>query len=166
MRIIIIGNSGSGKTTLARRLADEHQVPLLELDALVWEPNEIAVARPIKVVKRELQSFINNTDQWVIEGCYGELAEVAQPFATELILMNPGLETCLANNQRRPWEPEKYASAAAQAEMLPHLLAWVTDYYSREDAWSLAYHRKIFDNFVGAKRELLKQSDLAEQSDT
>ena len=161
MRIIIIGNSGSGKTTLARRLTGEHQIPLLELDAIVWEPNQIAVARPMEIVKQELQKFIGRSDQWVIEGCYGELAEAALPYATELILMNPGLETCLANNRRRPWEPEKYASPAAQDEMLSNLLAWVTGYYSREDAWSLAYHRKIFDNFTGAKRELHAQTDFA-----
>src|SRR5690349_9132654 len=154
MRIVIIGNSGSGKTTLARHLTNQHQIPLLELDAIVWEPHQIAVARPVNAVKRALQSFINSSDQWIIEGCYGELAAAALPFATELIFMNPGLEVCLANNQRRPWEPEKYASPAAQDEMLPNLLAWVTDYYSREDAWLLAFHREIFDNFTGAKREL------------
>jgi adenylate kinase family enzyme len=161
MRIVIIGNSGSGKTTLARRLTDKHRIPLLELDAIVWELNQIAVARPMEIVKRELQNFIDSSDQWVIEGCYGELAEAALPFATELIFMNPGLETCLANNQRRPWEPEKYASADAQAAMLPNLLAWVTGYYSREDAWSLAYHRKIFNNFAGAKHEIPAQTQLA-----
>lgn len=161
MRIIIIGNSGSGKTTLARRLTAKHKIPLLELDAIVWEPKQIAVARPLDAVKDELRRFIDSAEDWIIEGCYGELAEAALPYCTELIFMNPGLETCLANNRRRPWEPEKYASAAAQDEMLPNLLAWVSEYYAREDAWSLAYHRKIFDRFTGAKRELVSQTDLA-----
>src|SRR5690606_32731734 len=38
VRILIFGNSGSGKSTLARRIAKEHGLPHLDLDAIVWEP--------------------------------------------------------------------------------------------------------------------------------
>src|SRR4030095_11081198 len=46
MRIVIFGNSGSGKSTMARDLSERHQIPMLELDTVVWEPGKIAVLRP------------------------------------------------------------------------------------------------------------------------
>ncbi len=36
MRIAILGNSGGGKSTLARRLARTHELPLYEVDKLLW----------------------------------------------------------------------------------------------------------------------------------
>ena len=38
MKIAVVGTSGSGKTTVARRLAEHHRVPHVELDALHWGP--------------------------------------------------------------------------------------------------------------------------------
>ena len=38
-RIAVVGTSCSGKTTVARRLAEHHGVPHVELDALHWGPN-------------------------------------------------------------------------------------------------------------------------------
>ncbi len=37
-RIAIIGNAGGGKSTLARRLAAAHDLPLTEVDKLLWKP--------------------------------------------------------------------------------------------------------------------------------
>ena len=96
MRVVIFGNSGSGKSTLARAIAKQHQIAMLELDTVVWEPD---------------------------------------------------------NNRKRPWEPHKYESPEAQEGMLEGLLTWVEAYYSLEDQWSYAYHRRIFDTFAGTKRE-------------
>ena len=38
-KIAVVGTSGSGKTTVARRLAEHHGVPHVELDALRWGRN-------------------------------------------------------------------------------------------------------------------------------
>ena len=35
--ILVIGGSGSGKTYLARRLAQEYDIPHVELDELQWD---------------------------------------------------------------------------------------------------------------------------------
>ncbi len=80
--------------------------------------------------------------------------EAALPSCSELIFMNPGREACLANNGKRPWEPHKYASKEKQDSMLPFLLEWVSAYYTRSDRCSLAWHRRVFDAFNGAKREV------------
>ena len=38
--------------------------------------------------------------------------------------------------------------------MLGGLLAWVAGYYTRDDQWSYAYHRRVFDSFTGNKTEV------------
>jgi adenylate kinase family enzyme len=154
VRVIVIGNSGSGKSTYARALVAREALAYLELDRIVWEPHQVAVARPAELVRAELDAFVAAHDRWVIEGCDGDLAERALPHATELVLLNPGRDACVANNRRRPWEPHKYDSAEAQERMLAFLVWWVGDYYVRDDARSLAYHRRLFDGHAGAKREL------------
>ncbi|HET8554279.1 MAG TPA: AAA family ATPase [Rhodanobacteraceae bacterium] len=155
MRILIFGNSGSGKSTLARQLSQEHGLVHLDLDAIVWEPNKIAVQRSPEAIAAALEAFLAEHDHWIIEGCYGELVEAASSQCTELIFLNPGLETCLEHNRQRPWEPHKYASKEAQDAMLQNLQAWVADYYERNDQWSYHAHRRIFDAFVGCKSERL-----------
>jgi adenylate kinase family enzyme len=153
MRILVFGNAGSGKTTLARALAAAHGLTHLDLDSIVWEPGQIAVQRPADAIAASLRQFLTDHDTWAIEGCYSELVEAASPQCTELIFLNPGLATCLANNRRRPWEPHKYASIQQQDAMLGVLQAWVSDYYTRTGPWSYEAHRRIFDNHIGPKVE-------------
>lgn len=154
MRIVIFGNSGSGKSTMAKRLATERGLAHLDLDGIVWEPGKVAELRPAEAIEASLGAFLAACDSWVIEGCYGELVRIAAGRATELVFLNPGLEACLENNRRRPWEPHKYASPDAQDQMLAQLQAWVAGYYERDDQWSYRAHRAIFDLHPGAKVEL------------
>ena len=65
----------------------------------------------------------------------------------------PGIDVCLANNLKRPWESHKYASLELQNNMLSQLQEWVAGYYQRKDAWSYRVHREIFDAFTGPKVE-------------
>ena len=154
MRLLIMGNSGSGKSWRARALAAQHGLAHLDLDTIVWEPGQIAVARPPEQVRAELLAFVTEKSRWVAEGCYGDLVGAALPYCSELVFMHPGREACLENNRRRPWEPHKYASMAAQQSKLPFLLEWVSGYYEREDAMSYACHRRLFDGFGGNKTEV------------
>src|SRR5688572_11313086 len=89
MRIVIIGNSGSGKSTLARRLATPDGVPVLDLDTIVWEPDESAVRRPTAAVHEDLDRFCAEHKHWIVEGCYGDLAERLLPLGPKLVLVNP-----------------------------------------------------------------------------
>jgi len=153
MRVLVFGNSGSGKTTLASTLAAKHRLPHLDLDSIVWEPRQVAVQRAADAIAASLRQFLSEHDDWVIEGCYGELIEVASAQCTELIFLNPGLAACLANNRRRPWEPHKYASIEQQDAKFEVLQAWVADYYTRTGPWSYEAHRRIFDSHTGRKFE-------------
>jgi len=154
MRILIFGNSGSGKSHYATRLAAALALAHLDLDRIVWQPDRIAEPRPPAAARADLAAFIEAHPAWVIEGCYGELIEAAAARCTELVFLNPGIEACLANNRRRPWEPHKYQTKAGQDAMLPALLDWVRAYATRDDPWSYAYHRRLFDAHAGPKREL------------
>jgi hypothetical protein len=98
--------------------------------------------------------FLAGNAQWIIEGCYGELVEMVIGHCTRAIFLNPGLDACVANNRRRPWEPHKYATPEAQDAMLRPLLDWVAGYYTRNDQWSYGYHRRVFDAFKGNKTEV------------
>ena len=135
MKVLVFGNSGSGKSTYARALAAREGVQYLDLDSIVWKPGQIAVQLSTESVAASLQGFIDSHPAWVIEGCYGELVRAASAHCTLLVFLNPGMDACLANNLKRPWEPHKYASLELQNTMLSQLQEWVADYYQRKDAW-------------------------------
>ena len=151
-RVVVLGNSGSGKTTLACALVDALGLAHLDLDAVAWA--EPGVRRPLAESAAEVEAFARSHDAWVVEGSYADLAGAALPFCTEFRFLNPGVEACLANCRRRPWEPEKYASREEQDERLAFLLDWVRQYETRGDEYGLAAHRAVFDAFAGAKREV------------
>lgn len=153
-KILLFGNSGSGKSTYARFLVKEHGCAHLDLDTIVWEPQQIAVLRQKNQVMSDLNHFVVVHERWVIEGCYGELIQWVAPYSSLLVFMNPGVEVCLENCLRRPWEPQKYATPNDQQQMLPHLIEWVRNYYNRDDSWSYGFHRQMYDVFSGEKCEI------------
>lgn len=153
-RVVVFGNSGSGKSTWAAAFARRNGAAHLDLDTLAWAPDAPRpTRRPLDEAARDIERFIDAHEGWVVEGCYADLLEPLLPRCTRLVFLNPGVETCRANARRRPFEPHKYASPAAQDANLPMLLAWIGDYEARDDAFSLRAHRALFDSFDGPKRE-------------
>lgn len=151
MRIVIFGNSGSGKSTMARAIAEEQGIEHMDLDGVAWETP--GVRMPLVRSAESIAAFTHANDRWVIEGCYADLLELVISLATEVRFLNPGTEACVVNCRSRPWEPHKYESPEAQEKMLEFLLGWVRDYDVRDDEYSLASHRALFDRFTGTKRE-------------
>jgi hypothetical protein len=125
----------------------------LDLDSIVWEPGKVALQRAPEAIATSLREFLDANSEWVMEGCYGELVQMAATRCTQLVFLNPGLDVCLANNHSRPWEPHKYTSKERQDFILTTLQVWVTAYYQRDDQWSYTAHRKIFQAFRGPKLE-------------
>jgi len=154
-RVVVFGNSGSGKTTLARELTHGSERAHLDLDDVAWigdapEPTR----RPLEESRERIEAFLRGHDRWVVEGSYGSLVEFVAPHADELVFLNPGVAACQANCRRRPWEEHKYASPQEQDARLEFLLDWVARYEERDDEFSLAAHRRLYDGHPGAKREL------------
>lgn len=151
-RLVLVGNSGSGKSTLARAIARIGGHAHLDLDTVAWEPEQIAVARPSDVAAADVRSFCAAHERWVAEGCYADLAEVALASTPLLVLLDPGVERCVAHCLARPFEPHKYASKEEQDARLELLLAWVRAYEQREGPLGRAAHVALFDAYSGAKR--------------
>jgi len=154
VRIAIVGNSGSGKSTLAGRLAGGTATPVLDLDTVAWEPGEIARPRSPSDAAADVRRFCESGEEWIVEGCYATLVEVALQYEPHLLFLDPGLEQCLANCRARPWEPHKYASKAEQDERLAFLLAWVADYYQRDGEMSHQGHLALFQSYAGPGQRL------------
>lgn len=154
VRVAIVGNSGSGKTTLARRLIGDEPISVLDLDTVAWEPDQIAVARPIEVAREDVRAFCKEHESWVVEGCYSGLIEASLEFNPHLLVLDPGLEQCVSNCRARPWEPHKYASKEEQDEKLSFLLDWIDKYYSRDGDMSFSGHKALFENYAGPKQWL------------
>ncbi|WP_066426200.1 AAA family ATPase [Anabaena sp. 4-3] len=153
-RFVIFGNSGSGKSTLAHQLAEKFSIPVLDLDTIAWEANQIAVRRSHADAAKDLLNFINNNHSWVIEGCYSSLIEIALKFASEIYFLNPGIDKCLENNRNRPWEPHKFTSPEEQAATFEFLQNWIQEYETRDDEFGYSSHRALFEQFNGKKQEI------------
>ncbi|MFK8050068.1 MAG: AAA family ATPase [Halioglobus sp.] len=150
-RLLIYGNSGTGKSTLAKKLAQENDLPLLDLDTLAWSEPGVRESEETSLAK--LRSFCDANEFWIIEGCYGSMIKELAQFCTELHFLNPGIEASLENNAMRPWEPHKYESLSVQNQHFEKLQEWVKLYKDRDDEFSYRYHRSIFRKFSGTKYE-------------
>lgn len=153
-RVAIIGNAGSGKTTLARRIAAECGAPVLDLDTIAWEPSTPAAPRASATAVREVRAFCAANESWVIEGCYGDLAEAVLDGSVELTFLNLSEADCVRQCRGRAWEPHKWKTKEAQDAHLDCLLDWVRAYYTRDDVMSQRGHRAIFERYAGPKREI------------
>ncbi|WP_071190855.1 NACHT domain-containing protein [Trichormus sp. NMC-1] len=153
-RFLIFGNSGSGKSTLAKKLGQDLHIPILDLDTIVWEQNQIAIRRNHENVSNDLRDFLANNNSWVIEGCYSTLIKIALELATEIYFLNPGIDKCLENNRHRPWEPHKFKSPQEQAETFEFLNSWIQQYTERDDEFGYSSHCAIFEKFQGKKHEI------------
>lgn len=69
-RIHVVGNSSSGKSTLGAQLAVALNVPFVEMDALNWEPNWVALndTNPKEFTRRI--EHATQGDGWVVAGSY------------------------------------------------------------------------------------------------
>lgn len=152
-KILLFGNSGSGKSTLAKELCQAHGIAHLDLDTLAWQATTPPTRKTLAESAQAIQTFIDDSDGWVIEGCYTDLLELAVYAANEIIYMNLPVADCIANAKSRPWEPHKYPSKEAQDANLELLLNWIDQYSVRKDTFSQSAHQAFYDSYDGMKRQ-------------
>lgn len=153
-RVVIIGNSGSGKTTLARQLECRVGGRRTDLDHIHWL-DQVGTKRGEEDAKSRVIALAAE-ENWIIEGVFGWLAEVALPRASMLIWLDMSPQVCRNSIATRgPWRD-------ATAEQHAGLLAWAAAYWHRTTSSSFAGHQALFANFPRAK---IRLSDRAEVDD-
>lgn len=158
-RIVIIGNSGSGKTYLAVQIGTQFGLPVTHLDALFWEPGGFNVKRPKELVLQDIEA-IKQSEQWIIEGVFGELAAHFVENAEGLIWLEMDWDTCQSNLLRRGSESEKQRDPEAAEASFQRLLVWASQYWARDDARSHSGHQALFETFQGRKWTLHSREEV------
>jgi adenylate kinase family enzyme len=154
--ILIFGNSASGKLTLAKKLCRTSGLAHLDLDLLAWQPSSPPQRMPVEASAIKIHEFMGSHKDWVIEGCYTDLLEIAAPHSTDMIFMQLPVEACIENAKRRPWKPHKYQTAQAQDANLQMLLEWIAEYPSSTDTFSQSSHLALYQQYTGQKRIIVK----------
>jgi adenylate kinase family enzyme len=101
VRIVVMGTSGSGKTTLARRLAAALGLRRIELDAINWQPDWVALDqtdRPEFV--RRVRAAIEG-EAWVSDGNYATVRPMLLARATHLVWLDFSRPVVMARVIRR-----------------------------------------------------------------
>ena len=87
-RTVVIGTTGSGKTTTAARLAATLSVPRVELDAINWQADWIALTDTDVPLFRSRVAEAVRGDAWVVDGNYSVARDIVWPRATAIVWLN------------------------------------------------------------------------------
>lgn len=150
MKTIIIGNSGSGKTWLAAKMAKKDGLPVVHLDDLFWEPGGFDKKRSKETVLRLVEES-RAAHSWIVEGVFGELAELYMDQSDLLVWLDIEWDICRKRLLERGSESKKHMSREQSAEGLRKLVEWASHYYDRSGFCSHSGHRELFDRFRGRK---------------
>lgn len=140
MKVRIIGNNCSGKTTVARKLSEYFKVKSLHIDSIAFIPNTSFVEREESEVKSDISKFINENQNWILEGNYISLTKDVFNIPELIIFIDIPEEQCLNNFEKR-W---KRYQGVSRPE-LPNLI--------ETDKSALIYDIKSYPNW---KDELTK----------
>jgi adenylate kinase family enzyme len=149
-RIVIIGNSGSGKSYLAKSLSAIYSAPIIHLDQIFWTPGRFNEKRTRDETKNEIERK-REENSWIVEGVFGELAEMFLSRAQSLVFLDMEWTVCHAGLLARGSESSKQLEAAKAEENFKKLLLWAEQYWTRTNLCSRSGHRRLFSNFAGQK---------------
>ena len=87
-RTVVIGTTGSGKSTTAARLAAALSVPRVEMDAINWQADWIALTDTDVPLFRSRVAEAVRGDAWVVDGNYSVARDIVWPRATAVVWLN------------------------------------------------------------------------------
>jgi adenylate kinase family enzyme len=158
-RTVIIGNSGSGKSSLAKSLSTIYSPPVIHLDQLFWMPGGFNEKRPYDEIKNAIERKRVETS-WIVEGVFGEFAEMFLPQAQALVFLDMGWPVCHAGLLARGSESSKQLEAATAEENFKKLLSWAEQYWTRTNLCSHSGHLQLFTNFTGLKFKFTSRAEI------
>lgn len=136
-RIAVVGTTCSGKTTVAKRLAEQHGVPHVELDALHWGPDwSEPTAEDFRLRVEEALA----TDGWVVDGGYhGKLGDLVLEQADLVVWLDPPLPAILG----RLWTRTLRRIRGGEELWGGNRETWRGAFLSRDSLflWALKTHR-------------------------
>lgn len=160
-RILIFGNSGSGKTWLASKLAEGLRLPIIHFDAHFWEPGGFSRKRDKQIVFQEIVD-LSQDKNWIMEGVFGELADIALKNATAVIFLDKTWIECKAALLNRGSESAKQLEPEKAEEGFKQLLQWAENYWNRSDLRSQSGHQSLFDKAQCQKSVIKSRAEMDE----
>ncbi len=106
--MVVLGRGGAGKSTLSRQLGDVTGLPVIELDALFWQPGTMPM-NPAQWAARQRELVRN--DAWILDGDlgpYDECLDVRLRAADTFIVLDFGFARCAWRTLRRGRERADY----------------------------------------------------------
>ena len=141
-RICIYGRGG--KTSLSRALGDQTGLPVIELDAIFWQPNWVERDHDdmLKIVKSRIAEA---EDGWIIEGNYRRIRPHVLPMADTVIWLNlPRWSTTLRVAKRTFMNAFKRTQICGEnyesfrTALSPSSIIWYNAFHARKSQTEIA----------------------------
>jgi adenylate kinase family enzyme len=139
-RIVVLGASGNGKSTVARRLAEIHSVPYVELDALHHGPNWTEASAD--ELTERVVAAMDASDGWVLDGNYErKIGDVTLERADTAVWLDQPLRVILP----RLWTRTAHRIRSDLELWNGNKEDWRTALWGRDAlfAWTLRSHRRL-----------------------
>ncbi|GAA5534952.1 DNA topology modulation protein FlaR [Deinococcus aluminii] len=94
-RVLIIGSPGAGKSTLAKGLAARTGLPLIHLDDLYWEKEQLGQQEVARSVWQQRLQDALDSDAWIMDGNYNSTIAMRAARADTVLFLIPPRELCL-----------------------------------------------------------------------
>jgi adenylate kinase family enzyme len=142
-RIAIVGTSGSGKTTLARRIGKALDLPVIELDAINWQPGWRDLNHHDPALFRARVADAVSGDRWVCDGNYSVVRYLVMARVTDFVWLDYSRARVMAQVVRR-----SFARAWSGRELWPgtgnteSFRRWLSPEHPIRWAWSTHAERR------------------------
>ena len=143
-RVHVIGMSSSGKTTLAHRLAKATDAAVVDLDALNWLPNWVALNDTNKDELERRFRAATAGERWVSAGSYRATAQRAfWPRLETIVWLDLPAALCVWRMLRRSWQRWRSGEllwGVNRERFWPQLMVW-----RQEDSllwWIVTQHQR------------------------
>ncbi len=97
MRINVTGNAGAGKSTLAKHIAQTLDIPLIEMDSLLWLPGW-EKRSPEEL--RDILFPLLQQEAWVLDG----VSKLVREHADHIIFLDVPRRVCAWRCMKRNWK--------------------------------------------------------------